>query len=145
MCQRERKQSPSDLHLQNQNLAHPVNSGCICSADRGGLSIHHLVLCVFSVCLCVTEQVKHSWYSSAYCYNNDPYLFVSAFYIEQTENPCFFPSSPGQSNTFIMLQVRCVPVGKKCVCVNNLNNFKMYIFLSRIVQTFECLFHHVCN
>lgn len=88
----ERKQRRKELSLQNQNMTPSINSGCISSTNRGVLCTDHLVLCVFSVCLCVTELDKRSVLLSLVLgLWLIPYLFVSAFYIEQTENPCFFP------------------------------------------------------
>lgn len=67
MCQGERKQRPRVLSLQNQNVTPTINSGYISFIDGGFLSIDHLVLYGFIVCLCVTELGRHSQHFLALC------------------------------------------------------------------------------
>lgn len=114
---RERENRGPRTYLCRSRTWHPLSTVGASLLQIEGFCPLIIMFSVFSV----FASVSWNWIST--CSASQPcaklwlisYLSVSAFYIEQTENPCIFPTSTAQNNSSSVLEVRHVPVGW-CLC-----------------------------
>lgn len=120
-CVRERENRGPRTYLCRTRTWHPLSTVGASPLQIEGVCPLIILLCVSAVSACVSQNWVSTHSTSQPCAGAMTYpisLCICFLHWTDWENPCFFPSSTGQSNSSIMLEVRCAPVERSaCVCV----------------------------
>lgn len=98
---RERENRGPRAYLCRSRTWHPLSTVGASFLQIEGFCPLIIMFSMFSVFACVSQNWISTCSTSQPCAKLwlIPHLFVSAFYIEQTENPCFFPISTAQNQS----------------------------------------------